>query len=1590
MPEPGGSPVEQLLLKFGLDLSPVKAAAGEIKASLQALNNLSDQLVAKGTQAGVSQKAILEQLKAAAQAATIVSKQATTQEGVKTTVLKTQTEELRKQIMEQRLMAETTKSGVAAEQVKKAALAAETAEIQKHILERKAETAEIQRQIVELRRKRLADQPGAGAAERAVGAGLMGRVGQALTGGGLAGGIAGGLLAGGGIAAVLMIAGDMLVRFITRVREATIESGKLVEVYARFEQVARGKDVDPSEMMSKLTEATEGLVPKLVLAQVATKALQSQLKITPDRIAEVSGAMVKLAESSGHSATQAMNMLGMAMSRGGARAGYMLSRVTGLTPELLRLAQTPQGLNRTEQSIAGLTHAFNVLIREADKLKDIPENLEQVQERAHLTFKGLFTSFAKGFNESGGTQAFMKLLSDDLMELRKSGGAFEQFGQKVGNVMLLASTALESFKVALLGLVDVANSVGDALKAAFGMPAESATGTLATIRAIGTFLLDVSGMLKILMTMMTSVVKVAGALLAPIGDLSQYLVSLTVAMSNIGNPTKFKAGMEEASRWAKKMWEDLTTEGGKKIMEAMFTDVDKAGSEAADAILKFQSRIDAASQAAYLASRRRATAEVTSSVTEEPDIRHEMRMAQLRLRRQQALAQLALQERQNELQLLRQADLDAYEEGEEDLAQHVERQRQIAFEGFTARVDELTQMHKSKLEEMKEEFTTKVASPARDEGEKEEDYALRLEAYGNAKVKATKEYNTKVETENLLFHKQVLAAEKSYQQEDKGIIDQGEKDRRQARVKGLQDALTEREKERQLEIQETQRHIQQQQDAVTAAAQARQRKLQKGEITPGVFAQEEIAAIESFARAQLEAEQQQAALKITAQEDIRKTAELEAAAMANNLTARENARHKIADSLATERGLREALADRSVRLVQQAEDKITAIIDGQVERRLQSIQKQYQLQQQALEEQIQYQQVNPAEAGGFTVSTSELLESLTANLEQQRKAFEELIQEAEPYSDQWYQIFDRIEKAYQAQVKYNLELSKMQDILRPAANLFGQLGQQITQVFKSAFAENLGQVIQQSARQMEQMPLRKRTIQAAFGIESGMPQKDPVMIKLEQEAAGLFQAVRKSTDPLNVALTSVIEGLMRLAGVLDTVATGGNTEQAMSAAASSASSGRMINLLRGTFGRGGASGGQKEMSGTEKMDKFVTGIIAATGAVMDFVATLTASKSAITGAIGGAMSGASMGSMFGPWGALAGAVGGAVTGGIVGGKNAAVTRNVHQMQQQFKDLMQDFSMNANNLQQTITQIEQMIVQVQGMQSSSKKGSSQYQQLIDQYVDQLKQLQVQQHAIIVDLGQQLAILSAPQQMQDYLSTIESVIKEFQKYVGAARPASEAGTALMEVNGQMVSVSKDLADAYDFLNKSIEKYQYNLEVEGAQANEQAINDAIQLNDLLLQRQQAYLALNKQIEGVLTQGVMSRLPTRAQQAGAQIYEIQLNAQVQMEKLNEQIQAAQYRVSSESKIFDMATTRIGLENQLLALQNQQTDRDMARIVALTQLINAMQSGDWSAFGPIADLIAALPGVTNTGAGGVEGTIGAAYQDRASLGYALFRGQNL
>lgn len=1535
-----------LLMSMGLDLSPVKSAADVIKTTLENLNALSAQVQATAAGAAKAQSTEMGQLKTQAQAAVLAAKAAIAEENTKTAALKGQTAELVRQQAEQKAATAAATAGVAAAKEKAAWATAETAQL-------KTQTAELAKQSAELRLQTLQRRQEAAAAQRESGggAGVFGSLGQSvsrgLLGRGMAGQVAGGLLAGVGIASMIELAGQSIERFLEKLREVTVESGKLTILQDIFHGLATGAGLDATVMLQKMTDATEGLVSRTTLLKAANTELRSPLKLTQDQIVQLMGDVTKLSEAAGNTAEQGIQRLNMAFLRG---RPMILSTVLGVQGLRDIMRDVPPGMSAAARSTIIWQKAIAMLHDQATKMGDIPQTLEQMQTRLHNTMQNLLTSFGQGFGQSAGLQQFIRDISAVGREMggwentaRRMGAALGSVFADLGKAIRFVVDNLDTMKKIAedfigIGLALVLTQIG---KSALVMGAQFLTAAAdMDVAATAT-----SGLTKALAGLRAVAASIATALAALAGFaffkgfaawkdeltavhgktvewgdmLKGVLVTLGQIVALFENPLRAGFISSPAQNILDAQQERLRKEHERALLSPTGNQR-TYGSEAEAAAAQFFPGMIGANQ---------------PPGGETPQQR--MKEAQALMQERIAQAKLALEEKKTQIAAEKEVDQEKYKYEQESLEDHYANLRKIAQDNFAAQQTEAAENWEAQKAE--------------------------LDARKQNSGMTQAEYQAHLNTITMQFHHQTEANELAHQQAMQQIDDEGNKDRQEARQRAIQGQLKEQEDD----INRTMRRL--------------QAGLQQGELDPDAYYAKQITLTQQLAEA-----------KIAAANRIYQNGSQNEAA----LQTRANAINAALD---------------------EAQAKYEQMTAAEAQVRLQYVERMYQPRQSAIQAQL----------GGLRPGENpvQLQQQMADLLQKEREELERQIESLPQFSDGWNQVYSKIESIYQMQQKYNDELRKSQDLLQPVADSLSSITKLLGSVWTSHFVQGLSAGMRGGIESIRGAVQAGTTIRNAFTGGSLEAQKDPHMVALENaadSAGNSFGTMKSATSTAADALNSFTNSVNQAMNALTNYASG-------SASTASTVAGGAVMSLSGVQGAtgplsanvlnpsqlmqlqtadvaqldlGGISGPSTTATSDLKTQNtpgnavasFTAGLTAAIGELSNFADALTKSTSGLGGAISGGAAGAGMGQMLssalgmaGPWGMVAGAGVGMISGMISGEKNAQISREMSELNRQYTSIMDAFHSNTNNLQEAILQMQELIAQAQVDEANSKKGGSQFASLISQYSQQLIQLQDQQKSIVSQMEVQLAIFSTPTGMQQFLTNLQQIIEQYDKFAGAAKNASQ------------------LAQANSWLTDSLSSYTTQMENSFIQDEENAIQDALNLNSLISERSTLISNLNNSIINVLEQGVLTRQQTMSQKKGQQIYQLESQASQQLNSINNEISLEQYKVGIETSLFNLAMTSMGLQAQLLSLQEGQASQSLAAIQALQQLIAALQNGSYN-FGSISSILSSLgyssaagnipsSGLSTVGSevastNAMDALIAAAYQSRATLGYGAFRGQTL
>lgn len=609
------------------------------------------------------------------------------------------------------------------------------------------------------------------------------------------------------------------------------------------------------------------------------------------------------------------------------------------------------------------------------------------------------------------------------------------------------------------------------------------------------------------------------------------------------------------------------------------------------------------------------------------------------------------------------------------------------------------------------------------------------------------------------------------------------------------------------------------------------------------------------------------------------------------------------------------------------------------------------------------------------------IDALTADMQRMQE------EGTSPISDDYIKIVTAITQAKEKQIELNQEVAKMKDYMAPVADLMSQIESTFSS-FPGVTPFNLGPAIKsiEAISKYKDQHGGKTPIQGMIGGFRSMFGGHTAATKVTLSPIDQFKASVSSTTPtvnsFSNALGTAIASLQKFSATLtapasvttprvfgppDITRMGGPTISTVS----NLPLGLPPNLgitpadvlpPSGTEIRPGVFsttayahtpvGAQPDISGlhlettnknlddlnaglmkavgTGAAGRGATGLAAFTGAlgsavqgIGGMVGTIAGSKNTFGGIVGGLTSGAQVGGMFGgPIGAAIGATVGAVAGGIVGSKQHAVNEQVKQLDRAFQNVVNSLNSGATKIGDAINQLAGLRQQAISELGGSKKGQKQLPGVLQQLDQELIALQNQQHKILHDMFDQIKTLAQPTAMQPIVQQLSDIVKTYQQYLSAASG-----------NPQFV------ARAHQYMQMALQNYIKTMSTDLRSAQEDAINNALQLLDLERQKAQIISQEAQQEYDIMTQGVLTRQRTIAQTKIGQIEQLRYERDLQLEQINQQIALAQYRMQAEQKIFGFTVDRISLEAQLLALKEQDANLQLLQIKALQDTIGKLQA---------------------------------------------------
>jgi chromosome segregation ATPase len=264
---------------------------------------------------------------------------------------------------------------------------------------------------------------------------------------------------------------------------------------------------------------------------------------------------------------------------------------------------------------------------------------------------------------------------------------------------------------------------------------------------------------------------------------------------------------------------------------------------------------------------------------------------------------------------------------------------------------------------------------------------------------------------------------------------------------------------------------------------------------------------------------------------------------------------------------------------------------------------------------------------------------------------------------------------------------------------------------------------------------------------------------------------------------------------------------------------------------------------------------------------------------------------------------------------AAAKRIAADIQKSVNDLMQQYSNGQTTLVATISGLEQERNNAIAQLSGQKGGQDQLNKLLPQIDQQIAQLKLQQKQVLETFTQNLAVLQTHSTvLGQVLSTWTQINKQVKDYLDAGGSAAKAAEFLsLSLEQQLTTAQNSLRDA----------------------ESQALQDAMQLNDLLTQRVNLAKQFAQQEFALRNQDALERAGNPAIAAALAYQQQQAANAAQLTALDQQITLYTSRVSMEKQVFNLAqsTTDLQAESNRLNLsalqQTIQGWKDLQKIIA-------------------------------------------------------------
>lgn len=378
------------------------------------------------------------------------------------------------------------------------------------------------------------------------------------------------------------------------------------------------------------------------------------------------------------------------------------------------------------------------------------------------------------------------------------------------------------------------------------------------------------------------------------------------------------------------------------------------------------------------------------------------------------------------------------------------------------------------------------------------------------------------------------------------------------------------------------------------------------------------------------------------------------------------------------------------------------------------------------------------------------------------------------------------------------------------------------------------------------------------------------------------------------------------------------------------------SVAESLFGRGFFEAWEDATSGVEKFAVAATGASGVLANLKNVVATVKQGyqEGGVMGAIGSGIG------MFGDAlsaipvvGKFLPAIGGILT--FVGGlfRNAA-KKIAEDVKKSFQRTLDAYQNGNATLIETLNALERQRSEAIIRLSGKKGGKDELDKLLPEFDREITSLRKTQEEIITNFND---ALSALRMQNDTLQEVQrrwaDINKQVRDYIGAGG---------------------DAAKAQEYLSLSLAKIRQDAAEELADAEQEAIQDVLKLNDLLQQRVDLVDEFNKKEFDLINADAIERRQAGSVQRGKELEQLRRQHQQQLSQIDAEIALQNRKVEKEREVFNLAQDTAALRRRDEEITLANLDKQIDKWKSLKDIVSSITkdgNGFWNA----------APGLFNT-----------------------------